>query len=130
MQEEAARLVAERLLRAGPEVQISRDWQSRWNACLLCRANPCKSGTGERIRTVDLRIYESAPLFLALPIHKCEACRYRIPTYIGPGSGQREVYFTKCPLCGGRIGWELMRLSDSPIGPDGYPLPTPQLMRD
>jgi hypothetical protein len=56
-----------------------------------------------------------------LPIHRCEKCGYRIPTYAGPGSEQREAYFTKCPLCGGRIRWELMRLSDSPIGPDGYP---------
>jgi hypothetical protein len=58
----------------------------------------------------------------ALPIHSCEACGYRIPTYIGPGAEQREVSFVECPLCGGRIRWELMRLSDSPVGPDGYPL--------
>jgi hypothetical protein len=56
-----------------------------------------------------------------LPIHSCGACHYRIPKYIGSGGEQREVYFTECPLCGGRIRWELMRQSDSPIGPDGYP---------
>ena len=60
-----------------------------------------------------------------LPIHRCEACGYRIPTYAGPGSEQREVYFTECPLCGGRIRWELMRMSASPVGPDGYPLRNP-----
>jgi len=60
-----------------------------------------------------------------LPIHGCEACHYRIPTYIGSGAEQREVSFVECPLCGGRIRWELMRLSDSPVGPDGYPLHSP-----
>ena len=64
-----------------------------------------------------------------LPIHKCEACGYRIPTYIGPRAEQREVYFTECPLCGGRIRWELIRMYDSPIGPDGYPL-HPKALRD
>jgi len=57
-----------------------------------------------------------------LPIHNCAACRYRIPTYAGSGCEKREVYFAECPLCGGRIRWELIRMSDSPIGPDGYPL--------
>ena len=59
-----------------------------------------------------------------LPIHRCEKCGYPIPTYAGLGSGQREVYFTECPLCAGRIRWKLMRMSDSPVGPDGYPLRT------
>jgi hypothetical protein len=60
-----------------------------------------------------------------LPIHKCEACGYRIPTHIGSGAEQREVYFAECPLCGGRIHWELMLAHDSPVGPDGYPLRAP-----
>jgi hypothetical protein len=58
----------------------------------------------------------------ALPIHECERCDYLIPTYRGPGSEQREVYFVECPVCGGRIRWKLFWLHDSPVGPDGYPL--------
>jgi len=31
----------------------------------------------------------------ALPLHSCEECGYRVP----------HQYFTECPLCGGRVGW-------------------------
>jgi hypothetical protein len=31
----------------------------------------------------------------ALPLHACEACGYRVP----------HGYFERCPLCGGRVGW-------------------------
>jgi hypothetical protein len=31
----------------------------------------------------------------ALPLHQCEECGYRVP----------HKYFTECPLCGGRVGW-------------------------
>jgi hypothetical protein len=115
------------------DVFASEDWlRERTGGCNLARA---AYDLLERHRDGPLALPKVvAEVCLndpdTLPIHKCEAGGYRIPTYIGPGSEQREVHFTKCPLCGGRIRWELMRLSDSPIGPDGYPLPTPQLMRD
>jgi hypothetical protein len=50
--------------------------------------------------------------------------------YIGPGSEQREVNFSECPHCGGRICWCLMRMYDSPVRPDVYPLPHAQPMQN
>lgn len=54
------------------------------------------------------------------PIHNCETCGYRIPTYVGPGYEEREAYFVRCQLCDGRIRWRWIRLRTSPVDARGY----------
>jgi hypothetical protein len=119
--------------------RTGRSSRSPWRSCRTrrsCAGAACRDGEalkggprwpeetpGQRNSPPSAPVTLCGSLFRAGgPIHCCEACQYRIPTHIGSGAEHREAYFVECPLCGGRIHWELMRLSNSPVGPDGYPL--------
>lgn len=57
-----------------------------------------------------------------LPLHTCTSCGYRTPTFVGHGYDKHPAYFSRCPLCAGRVRWCLLATSESPVGPDGLVL--------
>jgi hypothetical protein len=83
-------------------------------------------------RYVESHIKEGRPLELpvevlelylaeeyAAPLNECEDCGYALPRlWIDPPPPARG-HFDRCPLCGGKVGWEGSYIGKSPTAPNG-----------
>ena len=76
-------------------------------AVLSCVWNHLDRGTPLAMPTEVADVYSRFPE--ARPLHECEECGYAVPFEqarpLSVPPAPERVFFERCPLCGGRVGW-------------------------
>lgn len=85
----------------------------RWLEAIALRA----TAMPERIPMALIDVYLRDPE--AAPLYQCEECGLAVPVRpnraLGPDAEPEQVYFPRCPVCGGQTGYCLYRDGDSAV---------------